>query len=147
LVIKNFSMEGGTLTATSFQAELHGPAARYFRASEEWQLSVCGAKVPMTQLHLFRAGPDSWTIRGPMAARLASGERCTIELSGKHEAFGSVQTSMSTVFPKVLKDKDVGTTPQKLESLAKLTGATLQMAQGYDEAVEAWLGQVTGSEG
>src|SRR5690606_12186206 len=59
-----------------------------------------------------------------------------------------VQTSMSTVFPKVLKDEDVGTTPQKLEALAQLTGAKLQMASGsVEDEVEAWLGQVTGSEG
>lgn len=148
LVAKNFALKGGRHQAATFRVTLQGPAARFFQPSPEWKLKVCGSLVPPEKLVAVKTGADEFDVSGPLAATLAGGERCALEIDGIHPAFGSVKAAITAVFPEVFKDAEIDAAPQKLEELAQLTGARLALPpKDADTATQEWLEQITGKSG
>jgi hypothetical protein len=139
------ALRGGS---SSFRAVLSGPAVRYFEPSADWRVTACGAAVPADKITLARHGEDDVEITGPLATRLSGGERCTLDVEGTHPAFGSVTAQIAAVFPETFTDDELDAAPQKLEDLARLTGATLvQPPKSPDAVVGEFLEQITGQEG
>jgi hypothetical protein len=148
LVAKNLVLVGRRNEAREWRVSLQGPAARFFQPGKYWRISICGASVNPEKIFVSAAGPNELDLSGPLVTAMASGQRCTFELSGTHPAFGSLHTTVTSVFPEIYKDTEMEAAPQKLEDLAQLTGAALAPA-GTDqtEAVDRWLAAATGQGG
>lgn len=148
LLVKNFQLAGARQNAASWRVTLQGPAARYYQPGNDWKLTVCGAEIPESKLSQNQTGPDEWEIGGIMPVQLAGGQRCTLVIEGTHAAFGSVKAQITSIFPEVFKDTELDAAPQKLEDLARLTGASLALPpKPTTEELKLWLEQVTGQEG
>lgn len=148
LVAKGFMLTGGRRRAAGFRVALQGPAARYFEASPDWKVSACGAVVASDKLQVVKHGDGELEISGPLPAVLAGGARCTLEVDGTHPAFGSVKAAITAVYPETFKDEELDAAPQKLEELARLTGANLALPPSdTTEAIRVWLERATGQDG
>lgn len=148
LVAKNLVLVGRRNEAREWRVSLQGPAARFFQPGKDWNISICGAAIDPGKVLVSAAGPNELDLSGPLVTAMASGQRCTFELTGTHPAFGSLQTAVTSVFPEIYKDTEMEAAPQKLEDLAQLTGASLAAAGGdQTEAVDRWLAAATGQGG
>lgn len=148
LVAKNLVLRGRKNEAHEWSVGLHGPAARFFQPGNDWRITICGAEMDPGKIFVSASGPNELDISGPLMTQIASGQRCTFELTGNHPAFGSLKTSITTVIPEIYKDSEMEAAPQKLEDLAQLTGADLAPGgTDQDEAVDRWLASATGQGG
>jgi hypothetical protein len=140
VAVKNFRILGDK--GDYWSASLVGPAARYFSRESGWQVTACGAVIK--ELNVERSATDEWTISGSLPARVAGGQRCALEVSGEHPAFGSVRAQMATVIPQTFADREIGGSPKKLQDLAKHTLAELVTD---DAGLTSWLERQTGQDG
>ncbi|MCX6104428.1 MAG: hypothetical protein NTY08_01170 [Proteobacteria bacterium] len=148
LVATNFTLRGGQRVGGSWRVTIQGPAARYFQQSPDWRLTVCGHKISADELIATKHSDEEWEIGGALPQGLANNQRCTLEVEGEHAAFGSVKASVTAAFPEIYKDKEIGVAPQKLEELAKVTGAALSfLPSGPGESLQQWLAAATDSDG
>lgn len=148
LVIKNFYIAGARRRAANWRVSLQGPAARYYQPGEGWKVTVCGTLMAETQISHSQIGADEWELSGPIPVALAGGERCLLTIEGAHSAFGSVKAQMTGVFPEAYRDTELDAAPQKLEQLAKLTGAQITLPpQDQRAEIGVWLEKITGQEG
>ena len=131
-----------------WRAKIEGPAARFYQASETWQLVVCGTLMDHRKIQAEKIGSDSWYLSGEVPTNFGNMNRCEIEIQGNNPAFGSVKASSSSPIPKMFLDKEIGETPNKLRQLAELTGAELaDSSKAPDGQLRAWIENVMGTEG
>ncbi len=148
LVVKHFTLRGGQKQTSGWRVTIQGPAARYFQPGGDWRLTVCGALAQPEQLVVMKSGTDEWEISGPLPARLAGGQRCSLDIEGQHPAFGSVKAGITGVFPEIYKDTELDAAPQRLEELAQITGARLLLPPAEPKtALIDWIGQAAGGDG
>lgn len=153
----SFSVHRGE--SPRFHLQIQGPAARYLDPAADLKLVACGAVPPKDQLSFVRLSEAEWEISGPIPAKLAGGELCTLEIAATHPAFGSVKASITGAIPEVYPDKELDAAPHKLRELAQLTGAKVvidgepekledgKQGETAQDALGAWLGHATGQDG
>ncbi|WP_132321954.1 hypothetical protein [Pseudobacteriovorax antillogorgiicola] len=135
-------------TKTSFSVFVHGPAAGYLAEENTWDVSVCGFNVPYRSLLVQKLGSQSWSISGSIPAVLQGGTICSMVLQGNHTSFGSVEARVGGQVPETYRDQDVPFSLIGLESLARLTQASLSVEENnHDTSLLEWVGRVTGSMG
>ena len=149
LVASGLTVRPGTTSGSvAWRVELRGPATRYFRPGEDWRVRVCGAVASDTDISIDKGSADEWTLSGTLPMEIRGGDSCAFTVEGSHAAFGSVRASTAAIFPATLTDAEVGRVPQKLESLAALTGARLTLPpENPEDALVAWLDAASGTEG
>ena len=148
LIAKNLILPGARQRGATWRVTFQGPAARYYQPDNAWRLTVCGAEISKDKLIQNQTGADEWEVSGTMPVQLAGGERCTLAIEGSHPAFGSVKAQITGILPEIFKDRELDAAPQKLEDLARLTGAAISLPpQAISQEFEVWLEKLTGQEG
>ncbi len=148
LLAKDFQVRQTRNEQLAWDVTLRGPAAKYFAASNQWQLLVCGSPVDTSKITISRAGGEDRILTGVLPANIAGGSRCELRVTGEHVAFGSVKAVTAAVVPETFNDEHVGQAPSKLMELERLTSAKLVFAdENQATALTQWIEAVTGSEG
>ena len=149
LTIEDFTLTFDSARRHNWQATLKGPATAYLTTDEGWNFTVCGERTDLQSLVTKRISQGVWKVFGEPKRDLVEGERCTLDIAAENQAFGSVKARSAAIVPKIFLDNELGAAPQKLGSLAELTGAGLQVVGDSDRRVEIeeWLAQVTGTDG
>jgi hypothetical protein len=140
LIARSLRLSSGGTDTTDWTVTIKGPASKYFRTSSDWLITVCGQKIEPENIIVKKSGSDELILSGSANTRLAGGQKCRFQLKGNHEAFGSVATQVTGIYPKVYHDNEVGRSPQKLVKLAQLTGARITLPpEDTLEAVRRWI--------
>jgi len=148
LIASEFRLSRSRTGQARWSATLKGAAVPYFKADENWSFQVCGVVVSQKDLLIDKPGNQSLNIAGVLGVSLQGGDRCDLQITGEHPAFGSVRASLTTIFPKIYPDKEVGSSAQKLARLATLTGAGIvKNPSGLEKPILRWMEKNNHGEG
>ena len=141
--LKLNSAENGT----RWSVDALGSAGNYLGERGKWALKVCGTVTDFKEVQLEQKGGDNWRLSGTIPSKLLGGVKCQVEIAGQHRAFGSVESSVTTVMPEKLKDDEVGFSTQRLADLSSITGAKLVWSSGRQKEIQSYLDKATGRFG
>ncbi len=151
LTVRQFNLLAGSDGHVVFRSVLEGPAAKYFVPGPSWTIEVCGLSLADRQVSTKYLADSVVEISGEIPLEHQPGERCDLNIKGKHKAFGSTQARSAAILPAEFSDRQIGSVPNVLQDLAKLTSASLTFygTESGDELqkLESWLGEVTGEVG
>ena len=149
LVIKNLRLYHDRKNTVSWGLDIMGPAARYFGYDGKWNLNLCALEIPIHDIVVNKNGPNNWRLSGRLSGKVEGGTKCRATITGEHRAFGSLKATNAVVVAESFSDKEILASPNKLEDLAKLTGARIKFWEENTVAqeVEQWIGEVTGRSG
>lgn len=148
LTVREFKLDNTVAGKLRWDLDYVGAAGKYLAEGGQFQIKICGQIVKPESYHIEQIGYENWEMSGVLTSNLGEGVRCEVEISGVHDAFGSVKANLATVVPYLLKDPEVPGSTQKLQQLAALTGAKLvTKPEKVSEAALGFLDEVTGRFG
>lgn len=138
LMIKNFNLSRIDET-TQWSAQLQGPAVRYFRKNAAWHLKVCGKTNLLATATLTPLGNQKLRLSGSFTGKNPL-QSCSLQIRGKHAAFGSASASATSYLPTMIPDSKLSSSPQKLQQLQDLTRADfLNPSSKQQGRLRSWL--------
>lgn len=133
LVIDNFNLQRTPASTVRWQLELQGPASKYVNLADDWQLTLCGNKIPHSAITSQR------TPRFLLSGEITSSRRqCQVTIAGTNKAFGTLTATSSALLPQIYHDDQLGDTRQKLQELAELLAVPV-VTDNYRLAIDNFL--------
>lgn len=148
LIASDFKLSQARSGSVYWSARLNGPAIPYLTSGQNWLFKICGLKVPSSDIFVQKTGNQNLSVSGNLKLKLRGGERCNLDLSVEHPAFGSINSRLTAIFPPLYPDKKIGSSAQKLTRLSELTQAKLVLnPKRQNLEIQNWFESISHSEG
>ena len=138
LEISNFVLRRDRKLGVLWQLQLRGAATKYFAASEQWQLTLCGRVIDWSEVSVEVLGVQRKNLTG----RIDTGAitQCRVEIAGLDKAFGALRAESVALVPVLAKDEEVGRAPAHAQALAELLGVPyVGVADKFNSALSAFM--------